>query len=44
VWAYGICSIYPSLVSLFTALFFGDWMTAETDAQTMCFDFFTAYY
>ena len=41
---YGLCSIYTALVSFFTALFFGDWMTAQTDADAMCYNFLTPYY
>ena len=37
-------SIYVSLVSFFTALFFGDWMTAEQDAQDMVYDALNPYY
>lgn len=32
------------LVSFFTALFFGDWMTAESDAKDMVYDVLTPYY
>ena len=44
VWISGLGSLYTTLVSFFTALFFGDWMTAEMDAQAVVYDALTPYY
>ena len=44
VWIYGLGQYYAILVSFFTALFFGDWMTAESDAKDMVYDVLTPYY
>jgi hypothetical protein len=33
-----------NLVTFFTALFFGDWMTTRNDAQDMCWNFLDPYY
>ena len=44
VWISGIGNYYSILVSFFTALFFGDWMTAEETAKDMVYDVLTPYY
>jgi len=44
VWISGLGNYYAILVSFFTALFFGDWMTAESDAKDLVYDILTPYY
>ncbi len=44
VWLSGLLNYYVTIVSFFTALFFGDWMTAETDASAVVYDFLTPFY
>ncbi len=41
---WGIGQYYAIIVSFFTFLFFGDWMTAESDAKDMIYDVITPYY
>ena len=43
-WGFGICNYYVTLLSFYMALFFQDWMLAETQATKMCYDFFTPFY
>jgi hypothetical protein len=44
MWANNFLSIYVMLVSFFNALFFNDWMTAESDAKAAMFDVLTPFY
>jgi hypothetical protein len=40
----GICGLYVMLVSFFSALFFGEWLTKYTEAWSDCYTFIYDYY
>ena len=44
VWISGLGNYYITIISFLTALFFGDWMTAENDAKDLVYDILTPYY
>jgi hypothetical protein len=40
----GICGLYVMLMGFFSSLFFGEWLTAYTDAWDQCYNFIYDYY
>jgi hypothetical protein len=44
MWAMDILNIYVCLVSFFNALFFNDWMMAQSDAAAVVYDILTPLY
>jgi hypothetical protein len=44
MWAMNFLNIYVFFVSFFNALFFNDWMTAESDAKAVVYDILTPLY
>jgi hypothetical protein len=44
MWAMNFLNIYVYLVSFFNALFFNDWMTAQSDAAAVVYDILTPLY